>query len=77
MTQKKYDQAIQSFQKVITLNPYFSEAYVTLGAAYYHQGDKTSALAQANRLREIKQNEYANALEKWFREKDLEGSKAK
>lgn len=75
MTQKKYDQAIQSFEKVTELNPYFNEAYVTLGGAYYHKGDKATALAQAGRLRKMKQNEYADALEKWFQKKDLSATK--
>ena len=76
MSQKKFDESIRSFQKVIELNPYFNEAYVTLGGAYYRKGDKASAEEQVNRLREMKQNSYADAFQRWIQEQEQPGSMA-
>ncbi len=54
--QKKYDAAIESYQKALQVNPNFREAYNNLGNSYREKGMYDDALAAYQRALEISPN---------------------
>jgi tetratricopeptide (TPR) repeat protein len=42
--QKRYDRAIQEYQKAIEINPNYAEAHYNLGVLYYAQNDYKNSL---------------------------------
>lgn len=69
-SEKRYGEAVKSFQRAIQSHPRFADAYVSLGGAYYHSGDKAAALKQVKELRKLKEEEKAVGLERWIEEKE-------
>jgi len=63
----RFDEGITAYKKVIELNPRIDDAYLGLGAAYYWNGDKSLALEQVKKLRELKFNQKADALLSWIK----------
>ena len=68
-SQESYDKAAKSYQRALELNPQFDDARLALAGVLYKQGDKPSALNQAEELRKQKKDSLAKALEEWLNEK--------
>ena len=70
-SQGEQEKAIESFQKAAKLNPRLVDVHIALAGAYLKLGDQASALAQAEELRNMKQETLAQALEKRIKEKAI------
>lgn len=64
---KNYERAIQCFEKVIAFNPNYSEAYYALGMAFISSKQTARVLEQITKLREMKREDFASALEDLIR----------
>jgi tetratricopeptide (TPR) repeat protein len=73
----KFKEAIEAYEKVVEINPRFTDAYLGLGSAHYWAGDKSAALAQVAKLRELRVPDKAKALEDWITNKDEKKASAR
>ncbi|MCM8775760.1 MAG: tetratricopeptide repeat protein [Candidatus Omnitrophica bacterium] len=59
----EWEKAIEHYQKAVTLRPHFTQAYYYLGLVYTIQGKRQEAQRQADALRQLNENQWADQLE--------------
>ena len=71
-----YPEAIDAYQNTLKYNPAYSDAYLGLGSAYFKSGDKAKALEQVSKLKGLKKEYEAQALENWITHSEASGSES-
>ena len=51
---KKYDDALRSFEQALKLKPQYADAFYNMGVAYHHQGDREKAIASYRQAIRVK-----------------------
>jgi tetratricopeptide (TPR) repeat protein len=66
---KQYDKAIARFEKILKINPKFSEAYLYIGEVYASMGNKSMAISNLQKFKE-KSNDalVINEVDKYIRQ---------
>ena len=67
---------MEAFQKAVSNNPKFPEAYQGLGSAHYWSGNLTAALQQVDELSKLKFDAKAAELERWIKDKEAKKKKS-
>lgn len=53
LTLENYQQALTDFNKAISLNPNYAEAYIGRAAYYYHLGERKNAIADFDKATQL------------------------